>query len=465
MCLHQNTFVGDLIFRNTDHQLALDFTGCFVGGSFEIHNSRAGNDDGDLILDNTFIDKRLSFNNYTPKSLSFINATFNGFEIPCNWRMQWKKLIDKNRLSGSTLKRILKNLWKFVSCPQMLFWGNKSSYIFKENIYLEQCKQQRYKDAGLPYSFMKDFYLKHPELKEIQERWKKLQEEIFFDPEKLEKLDQTHQREDKATDKTLITYYYDDYKRCIEEDFLPVYYKYYSDSKLSEMIKDAYHFAETGNNYKDAGTKADFDKLKDFFNLFAKILESFKDHTYTHLGVLDSNAKQIYKNSMRNRLEEQYHVLRHIWGSNGELKEEDTAYYTWMHHKNIADMHGVAIIDKLKAWIRYFLYEKVFGWGVRLPRIVLSTIIMVGVFTFIYYFIFLANPGLYIEWDHHKVFGSDIGFMKSFVFAIQTTFSAGLGDWAPIGSGPIKIPMTINAVLGVLMVTFLIGAYGRKMLR
>jgi len=115
--------------------------------------------------------------------------------------------------------------------------------------------------------------------------------------------------------------------------------------------------------------------------------------------------------------------------------------------------------------MKYLLYEKVFGWGVNLPRIVGSTLGLVAVFSLIYYIMFISNPELYVFWDNAQVMGSDIGWGRSIVFAFQTTFSAVLGDWAPIGSGPIKIPMTINAVLGVLFVTFLIGAYGRKMLR
>ena len=115
--------------------------------------------------------------------------------------------------------------------------------------------------------------------------------------------------------------------------------------------------------------------------------------------------------------------------------------------------------------MRYLLYEKVFGWGVDLFRIVFSTLLVVGVFAVIYNIMFHIYPDLSIHWDNNPMQGDQIGFWKSIAFAFQTTFSAGLGDWAPIGSGAIKIPMTINAVLGVLFVTFLIGAYGRKMLR
>lgn len=116
-------------------------------------------------------------------------------------------------------------------------------------------------------------------------------------------------------------------------------------------------------------------------------------------------------------------------------------------------------------WLKYILFEKIFGWGVNLPRIIGSTLGLVVLFSAIYWVMFQYNPELTIFWDGAVVQASEIGIVRTLVMGLQTTFSAVLGDWAPIGSGSIKIPMTINAVLGVLMVTFMIGAYGRKMLR
>jgi len=205
-------------------------------------------------------------------------------------------------------------------------------------------------------------------------------------------------------------------------------------------------------------------EIKDFFDLFSITMISFQQHNFAKLKELETWEDKSYKTTLHQRLKEQYHVLRHIWGDNGELKEEDITYYKWMHYKNLSDMHSSSFLGKFKPWIRRVLYEGVFGWGVQLPRIVLSTLGMVVIFTAIYYFMFQADPSLDVQWDGAPLKGP-IDVWKSFVFAIQTTFSAGLGDWAPIGSGPIKIPMTINAVLGLLFVTFLIGAYGRKMLR
>jgi hypothetical protein len=51
------------------------------------------------------------------------------------------------------------------------------------------------------------------------------------------------------------------------------------------------------------------------------------------------------------------------------------------------------------------------------------------------------------------------------LLTFQTTFAAFMGDWTPAGLGLMKVVMTFNAIMGVLLVAFLIGAYGRKMLR
>lgn len=338
--------------------------------------------------------------------------------------------------------------------------GDRHSYLFREDIL----KSAKYHDQNHSYNFMKEFYLGDPILNQIPERWKELESKILNKPKKLNQFDQTHQRANKQTDSELLELFAPLFKECIHKEFIQVYYNIYHQNTLSFLIQAATEIANIPNNYKNEETKADLEKIKDFFDLFSITMISFQQHNFAKLKELETWEDKSYKTTLHQRLKEQYHVLRHIWGDNGELKEEDITYYKWMHYKNLSDMHSSSFLGKFKPWIRRVLYEGVFGWGVQLPRIVLSTLGMVVIFTAIYYFMFQADPSLDVQWDGAPLKGP-IDVWKSFVFAIQTTFSAGLGDWAPIGSGPIKIPMTINAVLGLLFVTFLIGAYGRKMLR
>lgn len=432
-----NNFDGDLTFRDVVHSNTLDFTGSFVGGSFLFHNSKAKNDIGDLILDNVFNDKRISFTDYIPASFSFINATFNGFEIPQNWKMRGKKLIDKNRR------------------------GPRKAFVLKEDIL----KKVNIKERKFPYSLLKEHYESNKVLQEISDQWKYLNESIFSNGDNLKKLNNTHNGEDIIKDADRIRNNKKLIDKCISKSFTPVYYALFSDNELESLKQTANHFVTTENSYKDAEAIETYNRLKKFFSSFNKVVNSFKNHTLIKGGKLCKKDKKAYKHDINNRLQEQYSVLRHIYRSNGELKEEDSAYYKWMHYKNIDDMQNAPLWLKPKYWIKKFLYEWVFGWGVDLLRILISTGILVIIFAVIYCLMFKFIPGLKIEWDGSEVPGSNIGFFRSLVFALQTTFSALLGDWAPIKAGLIKIPMTINAVLGVLFVTFLIGAYGRKMLR
>ena len=75
------------------------------------------------------------------------------------------------------------------------------------------------------------------------------------------------------------------------------------------------------------------------------------------------------------------------------------------------------------------------------------------------------SPEMSIRWDDLVIPISKLNYGNILLLTFQTTFAAFMGDWSPAGLGSMKIWMTLNAVLGVLLVAFLIGAYGRKMLR
>ena len=427
LCLRNNNFNSDLTFHNTTHDKTLDLTGCFVGGSFIFHNTKTGDMNGNLILDNTFLDKRISFNNYSPASFSFINATFNGFEIPGDWMMRNKTLLRKKT-------------------------NDETKYVLREDLM----RKKKHQHADLPYNLIKSHYESYGNIIDLIDEWKHLQSTVFSDNEKVKMLSGIQRGNEILNAKPYI-------EQCIERTFIPVYYGFFN-AKIVDALEDlSAYFAQTEFEPDEKETPEIIGLLKAFYKKYLIALRWFKNHNVFHEN--DRNNQRIYRQLVHNNLEEQYHVLRHIYGSNGELKEEDSAYYKWMHYKNLSDMQSAPPASKPKYWMKWLFFEKIFGWGVDLFRILWSTVGLVALFAVIYWVMFHLTPGLSIKWDEIPVQGSDIGLARSFVFALQTTFSAILGDWAPIGAGAIKIPMTINAVLGSLFVTFLIGAYGRKMLR
>jgi len=435
VCFFNNFIERDLYFRDTEFDKVLDLGGTFIGGSCILRKSSfdVSREEGDLILDNCFIDKKVEMVNTRPSSFSFNNATLNGFNIPNDWKISFWTGRFFSKISGN--------------------------YIFREKIL----QKADLKKEELPYRTILSHVGPATWYQLMYETWSYLQWFVFPDEQKSYWLKAGIRRgEDMFALK-------DEINTCVLKNFYPAYYGFMNENQLNNLQELAKDISEIETNYDDNDVREVFTYLKNFFASFGIALEYFRKHTLFSEDVDHSNNPREIKNEINESLREQFKVLRHIFGSDGDLVNEDRAYSKWMHFKNVSDRKNAFLKKKTGSWLKFslkgLLFEKIFGWGVNLPQILLSTLGMVIIFTFIYYFIFLANPLLYIEWEHAKVYGSDIGFVKSFVFAVQTTFSAGLGDWAPIGSGPIKIPMTINAVLGVLFVTFLIGAYGRKMLR
>ncbi|MEE4257102.1 MAG: hypothetical protein V2I47_08690, partial [Bacteroidales bacterium] len=217
--LSHNVFNGDITFRNCQHDMVLDFTGCFVGGSFTFHNSDANLAQGDLVLDNAFIDKRISFTNYAPNTFSFINSTFNGFEIPRGWKMKGRKLIRE--LDGNTRKPVQQIEQSQDSRPGSAAGQEINKYAIKDDLMFSL----GFRSTDIPYAFLKEIYENNDKLTEVARLWEMLQDEVFADDKILSGLDQTHQREDKATDGQILRYYFNLFNQCINDNFEPVYFR------------------------------------------------------------------------------------------------------------------------------------------------------------------------------------------------------------------------------------------------
>ena len=435
VCLFNNFIERDLYFRDTEFDKAIDLGGTFIGGSciFRKSSNDVSREEGDLILDSCFVDKKVELVNTRPSSFSFNNATLNGFNIPNDWKISFWTGRFFSKISGN--------------------------YIFREKML----QKADLKKEKLPYSTILSHVGPATWYQLMYETWSYLQWAVFSDEEKSYWVKAGIRRgEDVFALK-------DEINTCVLKNFYPAYYGFMDENQLNVLQELAKDISEINTNYEDNEVQKVFTYLRNFFSSFGTALEYFRKHTLFSEIVDHSNDPREVKNEINESLREQFKVLRHIFGSDGDLVNEDRAYGKWMHYKNVSDRKNAFLKKKTGTWLKFslkgLLFEKIFGWGVNLPQILFSTLGMVIIFTFIYYFMFLMNPDLSVHWDGIKVEGVNIGFWDSGVFALQTTFSAALGDWAPIGSGAIKIPMTINAVLGVLMVTFMIGAYGRKMLR
>lgn len=456
VCMHYNNYRGDVTFHNTAHHKVLDFYGSFVGGSFMFVNSGTETFNGDIILDNTFIDKRITFNNSVPSALSFKNATFNGFEIPSNWKMQQKNLIytfqkpnqpETNSGKGTPLQE--------TANPLKISKRKGQTYVLKE------CQLQTLNllKTDLPYSLIKTMLESDSFLNDLTTLWQTIKQDILADTEKKKKLQQQIKRGEEFINAEFL------FDTCLKNTFQQIYFELYPPQLISYFSEMTAYFEHAECLNTDNTVTEIAELLGVFSTRFSQALSCFATHSVAQRWNEKKAPDKFLKHTVNESLAEQYKVLRQIYGSNGELTNEDWAYYNWMHYKNFSEMNSRSLRHKLKCWFKYLVFEKIFGWGVDLRIILRSTAYMILLFSLVYQIMFFINPGLTISWDGDLIKAMNIDVVKTVILALQTTFSAVLGDWAPIGAGWIKIPMTINSVLGIFFVTFLVGAYGRKMLR
>jgi len=151
-------------------------------------------------------------------------------------------------------------------------------------------------------------------------------------------------------------------------------------------------------------------------------------------------------------LGDQYCALKHWLADAGKLKEEDIAYF-YMNE----------IFNKNSMWSKFVL-GTIFGWGVRLTNIVVSSFILMLIFF-----------GIYVSYGMSEIASIAVTIQGFFGVLIDPIFDQWRYLPDVVITGPdsgkvsgIDIPswlLTLESILGVLFITVLVGAYVRKMLR
>lgn len=135
-------------------------------------------------------------------------------------------------------------------------------------------------------------------------------------------------------------------------------------------------------------------------------------------------------------LGDQYCALKHWLADAGKLEMEDVAFFY---------MRQCYHPRKLSR----FLLGGIFGWGVRLSNIAISSILLIVLFAVGYLFI---EPKATI--------------LTAFALSIQSFISSFFGTWTGYDpDGMIANVVTLESFIGVLFITVFIGAYIRKLLR
>lgn len=138
----------------------------------------------------------------------------------------------------------------------------------------------------------------------------------------------------------------------------------------------------------------------------------------------------------RRHLSEAYTRFKNWLADSGHLREEDHAFFHMRHYKE-------------PGRVRRFLLGGLFGWGIRLRNVLATALMVVVVFSIL--FVLAGLPS-----------------SEAMMLSLQSFISILYGQWSvpdPPATGLLSVMVTAEAMIGVLLVTVLIGAYIRKLLR
>jgi len=414
-CFFDNHIEGGLSLENSSFAIICDISGSYVGGSAKFSNTVLNSS---LIMDNTFFDKRFDFYNTYPECISFRSSTLKGFTMPSDWKMINGKLCLKSENNHPVL------------VDERILAGKKLN-------------------EPMTFQMLKAVLLEDPKLlSELKKNWRKIKENYPITEETIK---------DAPDELISLLYYKPIIDQMIREEFSTLFFNFYEDFELKELIPAATDLA-LKLQQENVGSPV-IESLSAFGEVFSRLVSAFGDI------VIDSKAKKKIKPLLYERLQDQYLVIKETYGESGELGDEDRAYYRWMHYKSALENNIANWYQKPQKLLKWVMFEKVFGWGVDLFRIFASTILLVVLFSGIYWVSGQIYPDLSILWDDVNTTIAELSYGNLLLLTFQTTFAAFMGDWTPAGLGLMKVVMTFNAIMGVLLVAFLIGAYGRKMLR
>lgn len=166
-----------------------------------------------------------------------------------------------------------------------------------------------------------------------------------------------------------------------------------------------------------------------------------------------------------------YKTLRVAYQANGLRTEASKSYYSerlfelkglwaesslWSSLKSYSVKYHAYSISRISyklmlllKFISYGLSYLLWGFGEKLGRIILSTIVIIGVYSIIYYFS-----------DLDKVNGN---LINSLYFSIVTFTTLGFGDITPLNSSAIlKILVASEALLGAFAIGLFVAGFSNK---
>lgn len=169
---------------------------------------------------------------------------------------------------------------------------------------------------------------------------------------------------------------------------------------------------------------------------------------------------EVVRRACRARAIDEFVSLKQSFGDRALTSDEDWAYW-WIKHHETSQLAAAGLAGKLVWPVRFFLFELAFGWGVRLGNLAITAALVCVLFAWLYR---VWCPDTVMEYNGEPTPIRDIPWYGLFYISLQslggfnTGWDFGESDWR------FRYLNTAHAYVGVIILTFFVGAYTRMIL-
>lgn len=160
------------------------------------------------------------------------------------------------------------------------------------------------------------------------------------------------------------------------------------------------------------------------------------------------------------RLAEEFNVLNNAFAERGIAADEDWAYWFGKHHETMHDLKHGGVGARVNAFMRWFLFELLFGWGVKLQNLGLAVAFVVIVYGFLYKGL---CPEARVEFNGFETSFRHLTYPQAIFISLLSLLCMDIG-WDIGRNRGFRWLNVTEVILGIIILTFFVGAYTRLVL-
>ena len=177
-------------------------------------------------------------------------------------------------------------------------------------------------------------------------------------------------------------------------------------------------------------------------------------------GYLEGEERPDVVDLCYERLCEDFNVLGNAFAERGMPPDEDWAYWYGRHHETMHALWHGSVVERVQGFGRWFLFELMFGWGVKLQNLGIAVMIVVVVFGILYK---VVCPEAHIEFNGFETTFRHLTYSQSIFLSMLSLMSMDIG-WDIGRNKYFRYLNVLEVLLGIVILTFFVGAYTRLVL-